>query len=227
MKAAREAGATDQALVEIAKVAAAMRAGAAFTRATHLFKGDPAKRANCRRCHPGAVATSIKRDAMRLSSALLVVALCLSSAVAHAADILGTLRSRGHFTTLLKALDAAGMAKLLATPGPFTVFAPSDAAFAALPGGTLDRLLKPENQPELKMVLGYHLTAGRLTTQELSSPVSAVKMSSGLTVTLKKQGDAVTVNDAHVTEPNIATDNGVVQGVDQVLLPPTVVQPRT
>lgn len=164
---------------------------------------------------------------MRLTSALLAAGLCLAATAARAADIPDTLRSRGHFTTLLTALDAAGMSKLLATPGPFTLFAPSNEAFAALPPGTLDRLLKPENQAELKKVLGYHLTAGRLTTALLSSSVSAVTMSSGLAVTLKKQGETVMANDARVTEPDIAADNGVVQGIDQVLLPPMVVQPPT
>lgn len=165
------------------------------------------------------------RTGWAFAAACLSVGLCASGALA--ADLVETARAAGQFTTLLRAVDAAGMTAMLKGPGPFTVFAPTDEAFRALPAGTLDTLLKPENLDQLKKVLGYHVTAGRLTTGDLKEPLSAVTMSIGAPVVLKKEGGAVSANDAHLVTADVAADNGVVQVIDKVLMPATPVQPRT
>ncbi len=165
------------------------------------------------------------RTGRALAAAFLSVWLWASSALA--ADLVETARATGQFTMFLRAADAAGMTAMLKGPGPFTVFAPTDEAFRALPAGMLDMLLQPENLTQLKKVLGYHVTAGRLTTSDLTDPLSSVMMSINAPVTLKKEGSAVLANDAHIVTPDIAADNGVVQVIDKVLLPATPVQPRT
>lgn len=157
-------------------------------------------------------------------------AACLSGGLfvhgALAADLVDTARAAGKFTILLKAADAAGMTAMRG-PGPFTIFAPTDEAFQALPPGMLDTLLKPENLDKLKKVLGYHVAFGRLATTDLKDPLSSVVMTIGAPVVLKKEGNAVSANDAHVVTANVAADNGVVQVIDKVLMPATPVQPRT
>ncbi len=165
------------------------------------------------------------RTGRAFAAACLSVGLCAGGALA--ADLVETARATGQFSILLRAVDAAGMTAMLRGPGPFTVFAPTDEAFRALPAGTLDTLLKPENLEQLKKLLGYHVTAGRLTTGDLSDPLSAVMMSISVPVVLKKEGNAVSANDAHVVTADVAADNGVVQVIDKVLMPPTPVQPRT
>lgn len=160
-----------------------------------------------------------------IAAAFLSAGLCAGGALA--ADLVETARAAGQFSILLRAADAAGMTAMLKGPGPFTVFAPTDEAFRALPAGTLDMLLLPENLAQLKKVLGYHVTTGRLTTRDLTDPLSSVMMSINAPVTLKKEGGAVLANDAHIVTPDIAADNGVVQVIDKVLLPATPVQPRT
>ncbi len=165
------------------------------------------------------------RTGRALAAACLAVGLCASGA--HAADLVETARTAGQFTIFLRAADTAGMTAMLKAPGPFTVFAPTDEAFRALPAGTLDTLLKPENLGQLKKVLGYHVTFGRLTTNALKDPASAVTMTTGAPVVLKKEGGAVSANDAHVVSADVAASNGVVQVIDKVLLPATPVQPRT
>ncbi len=165
------------------------------------------------------------RTGRDFAAAFLSVGLCASGALA--ADLVETARAAGQFTILLRAADAAGMTQMLRGRGPFTVFAPTDEAFRALPAGMLDMLLKPENLDQLKKVLGYHVTFGRLTSSDLANPLSSIMMSINAPVTLKKEGGAVLANDAHIVTPDIAADNGVVQVINKVLLPATPVQPRT
>ncbi len=165
------------------------------------------------------------RTGRAFAAACLSVGLCASGALA--ADLVETARAAGQFTILLRAADAAGMTAMLKGPGPFTVFAPTDEAFRTLPAGTLDMLLKPENRDQLKKVLGYHVAFGRLTTGALKDPASAVTMTIGAPVVLKKEGGAVSANDAHVVTADVVADNGVVQVIDKVLMPATPVQPRT
>ena len=149
------------------------------------------------------------------------------SGVAAAKDIVETAKSAGQFSILLKAARVAGLDKTLAEPGPYTLFAPTDAAFNALPPGMLDMLMKPENKDLLKQVLGYHTLFGRLTTQDLKNDKSAAVTTNGQSVVLAKKDGAVMVNDAKIVRPDLPADNGVIHVIDKVLIPAKPVQPRT
>ncbi|MGV8889293.1 MAG: fasciclin domain-containing protein [Pseudomonas sp.] len=164
---------------------------------------------------------------MKLWSPLALAMLLIVSSIVSAKDIVETARSAGQFSILLKAATAAGLDKTLAEPGPYTVFAPTDAAFNALPPGALDRLMQPENKDLLKQVLGYHTLFGRLTTKDLKDEKSAATATNGQPVILEKKNGAVMVNDAKIIQPDIPTDNGVIQVIDKVLMPAKPVQPKT
>ncbi|MBD2771025.1 fasciclin domain-containing protein [Iningainema tapete] len=127
--------------------------------------------------------------------------------------------SAGSYTTLFKAVQAAGLTDQLTKKGPYTVFAPNDAAFAALPKGTLEDLLKPQNKNKLAKVLAYHVVPGKLTSSQLKS--GKVKTVEGQSVTVKVTGGSqVGVNNANVLQADIPATNGVVHTIDKVLLPP-------
>lgn len=164
---------------------------------------------------------------MKLWSPLALAMLLIVSSIVSAKDIVETARSAGQFSILLKAATAAGLDKTLAEPGPYTVFAPTDAAFNALPPGALERLMQPENKDLLKQVLGYHTLFGRLTTKDLKDEKSAATATNGQPVILEKKNGAVMVNDAKIIQPDIPTDNGVIQVIDKVLMPAKPVQPKT
>jgi len=137
--------------------------------------------------------------------------------------------SKDH-TTLVAAVKAAGLVPMLKGAGPFTVFAPTNAAFAALPAGTVDNLLKPENKAALTKVLTYHVVSGKLETAALIKAVDAgggkatLTEVSGGTLTVTKSGTMIMLSDesggmAHVTIPDVVQSNGVIHVVDKVLLP--------
>ena len=137
--------------------------------------------------------------------------------------------SKDH-TTLVAAVKAAGLVPTLKGTGPFTVFAPTNAAFAALPAGTVDNLLKPENKAALTKVLTYHVVAGKLETAALIKAVDAgggkamlTEVSGGM-LTVTKSGTMIMLSDesggmAHITIPDVVQSNGVIHVVDKVLLP--------
>jgi uncharacterized surface protein with fasciclin (FAS1) repeats len=136
---------------------------------------------------------------------------------ASAADIVDTAVA-GRFNTLVAAVKAAGLVDALKGPGPFTVFAPTDEAFAKLPPGTLENLLKPENKTQLQKILMYHVVAGQVTAKDVVKLDSAKTLEGGsLTIHAGKGG--VTVNNAHVTKADITASNGVIHVVDTVLIP--------
>lgn len=164
---------------------------------------------------------------MKNLSPLALAALFAFAGAASAADLAATAKSAGQFSILLKAAAAAGMDKTLSQPGPYTVFAPTDAAFNALPPGMLDMLMKPENKDMLKKVLGYHMLFGRLTTNDLKDDKSAATTTMGAPVVLEKKDGAVMVNAAKIVQPDVAADNGTIQVIDKVLLPAKPVQPKT
>lgn len=164
---------------------------------------------------------------MKLWSSLALAALIFASSNASAKNIVETAKASGQFTILLKAATAAGMDKMLAEPGPYTVFAPTDAAFNALPPGMLDKLMKPENKDMLKKVLGYHTLFGRLDTKDLKEDKSSATTTIGQPVVLQKKGGAIMVNEATITQTDMAADNGVIHVIDKVLMPATPVQPKT
>ena len=141
--------------------------------------------------------------------------LVAASSVAVAADIVDTAVSAGQFKTLVKAVQAAGLAETLKGPGPFTVFAPTDAAFAKLPPGTLDSLLK--DKQKLTSVLTYHVVPGKVAAADVKP--GQVKTVQGQSLTLAKDGGGVTVNNAKVTSADIMASNGVIHVIDTVVLP--------
>lgn len=132
-------------------------------------------------------------------------------------NIVETAVAAGDFTTLVTAVEAADLAETLSGEGPYTVFAPTDAAFEALPAGTLDELLA---DPEaLANVLTYHVVDGDVMAADLSDGME-VEALNGDTLTITIDGETVKVNDATVTTADIETSNGVIHVIDTVLLPP-------
>ncbi len=145
-------------------------------------------------------------------------------------DIIDNAVNSKDHTTLVAAVKAAGLVPTLKGPGPFTVFAPTNEAFAALPAGTVDTLLKPENKPALTKVLTYHVVSGKMDSAALSKAIDAgggkamlTEVSGGM-LTATKSGGTITLTDesggmAHVTIPDVVQSNGVIHVVDKVLLP--------
>jgi uncharacterized surface protein with fasciclin (FAS1) repeats len=134
-------------------------------------------------------------------------------------DIVDTAVAAGSFTMLAKALAAADLVATLKGPGPFTVFAPTDEAFAKLPAGTLDNLLKPENKAMLQRVLTYHVVPGKVLAADVVK-VSSAKAVSGDSLPITVSGSTVMVGEARVVKTDIAASNGVIHVIDTVLLPP-------
>ena len=137
----------------------------------------------------------------------------------EAGDIVAVASSTDGFSTLVAALTAGGLVETLQGAGPFTVFAPTDAAFAALPAGLLDKLLLPENKDVLVAILTYHVVAGKVMAADIMA--GDVPTVEGSTVTLDT-AYGVKVNDANVTTADVATSNGVIHVIDAVIVPPTV-----
>jgi uncharacterized surface protein with fasciclin (FAS1) repeats len=133
-------------------------------------------------------------------------------------NIVETAVAAGSFTTLAKALVAAGLVETLQGPGPFTVFAPTDEAFAKLPSGTLETLLKPENKAQLRRILTHHVVPGKIMAAGVATLKSANAVSGG-TIRIGGHGGAVTVDDARVVKTDIAASNGVIHVIDAVLIP--------
>jgi uncharacterized surface protein with fasciclin (FAS1) repeats len=133
-------------------------------------------------------------------------------------DIVDIAASNDDFSTLVAAVSAAGLVETLKGDGPFTVFAPTNAAFAALPAGTVDNLLLPENRDQLTAILTYHVVPGNVTSDQLAGQRLTVATVNGETVHIDGT-DGVTVNDANVITADIEASNGVIHVIDSVLLP--------
>ncbi len=131
------------------------------------------------------------------------------------ADIVDTAVAAGSFKTLVTAVQAAGLVDTLKSPGPFTVFAPTDEAFAKLPPGTVEALLK--DKAALAKVLTYHVVPGKVMAKDV--PTADVKTVQGQTVALKKDSMGVTVNNAKVVAADVEATNGVIHVIDTVILP--------
>jgi uncharacterized surface protein with fasciclin (FAS1) repeats len=140
-----------------------------------------------------------------------------ASVSAQAADIVDTAVGAGSFKTLVAAVTAAGLVETLKGPGPFTVFAPTDEAFAALPAGTVEDLLKPENKDKLVAVLTYHVVPGKVMSTDLKDDTMAKTVQGG-EVKIDLDNGAM-INDAKVVTADIAADNGVIHVIDKVILP--------
>jgi uncharacterized surface protein with fasciclin (FAS1) repeats len=134
-------------------------------------------------------------------------------------DLVDTAVAAGTFKTLAAALTAADLVSTLKGPGPFTVFAPTDAAFEKLPPGTVDTLLKPENKAMLQAVLKYHVVSGKVLAADVVK-VSKATTLQGQDVSVTVSGSAVKINDANVTTTDVMATNGVIHVIDTVLLPP-------
>ena len=150
--------------------------------------------------------------------ALTTVAAFAMPAFSQDKDIVDTAVAAGSFNTLAAALTAAGLVETLKGEGPFTVFAPTDAAFAALPAGTVEELLKPENKDKLVAVLTYHVVAGKVMSTDLTEGMTAPTVQgSDITITLE---GGPKVNGAVISAADIVASNGVIHVIDSVILPP-------
>jgi uncharacterized surface protein with fasciclin (FAS1) repeats len=137
---------------------------------------------------------------------------------AQGKDIVDTAVAAGQFKTLAAALQAAGLVETLKGEGPFTVFAPTDEAFAKLPKGTVEDLLKPENKAKLTAILTYHVVAGKVMAADVVKLKDA-KTVEGSSVKISTMGDKVMVDNAHVVKADIVASNGVIHVIDTVIMP--------
>jgi len=133
-------------------------------------------------------------------------------------DIVDTAVAAGNFTTLVAAVEAAGLVDALKAEGPMTVFAPTDEAFAALPEGTIETLLKPENKDQLVNILTYHVLAGKVMAGDISGKALEVQMLNGSTAKVDATSGA-TIGSANIVVTDIETSNGVIHVIDAVLIP--------
>lgn len=156
-----------------------------------------------------------------LLAAVAVMTLTLGTMTARAAekDIVDTAVAAGQFKTLASALQAADLVDTLKGDGPFTVFAPTDEAFAKLPDGTLENLLKPENKDQLVAILTYHVVPGKVGSADVVK-LDEAKTVNGKMVDIKVKGDTAMVSGAKVTKADITASNGVIHVIDTVILPP-------
>jgi uncharacterized surface protein with fasciclin (FAS1) repeats len=153
-----------------------------------------------------------------LLTAVALLPLALASVSAKADDIVDTAVAAGQFSTLVAAVQAAGLVDTLKGEGPFTVFAPTDAAFAALPEGTVENLLKPENKDQLVAVLTYHVVAGKVMSADIAGKTMEVDSLQGSAISVNAM-NGVMVDNANVITADIETDNGVIHVIDAVILP--------
>lgn len=152
-----------------------------------------------------------------------LLALGIAAGAARAADIVDTAAKNDQFKTLVAAVKAASLVETLKGTGPFTVFAPTDAAFAKLPRGTVEALLKPENKQKLVAVLTYHVLPGKVTAEDAMKLRDGTQVATinGAKVTVRSPGNHVRINNARVTAADVMADNGVIHVIDRVLLPPS------
>ena len=137
---------------------------------------------------------------------------------ATSVNLVAALEAAGSFTTLVKALTAAGLTEALEGVGPYTIFAPTDAAFAELPAGALDKLLENPSA-QLTQILLFHVLSGKVMSAEITNGMSATTQE-GKAVTFEVAGGAIKINGATVSTPDIEASNGVIHAIDAVILPP-------
>jgi uncharacterized surface protein with fasciclin (FAS1) repeats len=170
----------------------------------------------------GTVLTQGRRSVIRRTFIAMTAAATMMTTAAfaggHSKDIVDTAVGAGNFTTLVAAVQAAGLVDTLKGEGPFTVFAPTDEAFAALPAGTVEDLLKPENKDKLVSILSYHVVAGKVMSTDLTEGMMATTVQ-GADATITLEGGAK-VNGANITTADIEASNGVIHVIDAVIMPP-------
>ena len=160
----------------------------------------------------------MKANLVRAMAAMIVMTLFAVSAQAQGKDIVDTAVGAGQFKTLAAALKAAGLVETLKGRGPFTVFAPTDEAFAKLPKGTVEELLKPENKAKLTAILTYHVVPGKVMAADVVK-VKDAKTVQGGSIKVNAGNGKVMVDNASVVKTDIAASNGVIHVVDSVLMP--------
>ena len=170
-----------------------------------------------------AVATSVQAgncnscSSKKMTKKMDLKVMTVTAEAANQKDIVDTAVGAGDFTTLVAAVEAAGLVDTLKGDGPFTVFAPTDAAFAALPEGTVETLLKPENKDQLVAILTYHVVPGKVMSTDLSDDMKAATVQGGeITIDLD---NGVMVDEATVVTADIEADNGVIHVIDKVIMP--------
>lgn len=156
---------------------------------------------------------------LRTAAAATALGLAVSGAYAQDKDIVTVAVEAGTFNTLAAALGAAGLVETLQGEGPFTVFAPTDEAFAKLPAGTVEELLKPENKDKLVAILTYHVVAGKVMAADAMG-LSEAQTVNGAMVGISTADGKVMVGGATVIAADIAASNGVIHVIDAVMLPP-------
>ena len=156
-----------------------------------------------------------------IAAALVVTAFTATASIAGGhGSIVDKAKEAGMFSTLLAAAEAAGLAETLNTgEGPFTVFAPTDDAFKALPEGTVEDLLKPENKEKLAGILSYHVVPGKVMAADIAGKEMMAKTVEGSEVSINATGDKVMVDGATVTQTDIEAMNGVIHVIDAVIMP--------
>lgn len=151
-------------------------------------------------------------------AALALTFVAPASTTAQSKDIVDTAVAAGSFKTLAKALEAADLISTLKGAGPFTVFAPTDEAFAKLPAGTVEMLLKPENKAKLKRVLTYHVVPGKVMAADVTK-MSSAKAVSGDALSITVHDGMVMIDKSRVAKTDIAASNGVIHVIDTVMMP--------
>lgn len=158
----------------------------------------------------------MKKIFLSLAFAILFAPMAVSAQAKG--DIVDTAVGAGSFKTLVAAVQAAGLVETLKGKGPFTVFAPTDEAFAKLPAGTVENLLKPENKAQLIAILTYHVVSGKVMAADVVK-LSSAKTVQGSSVKIKVENGKVKVDGANVVSTDIDTTNGVIHVIDSVILP--------
>ena len=156
---------------------------------------------------------------LALVAAVLVALPVSADNTGEQADIVDTAVAAGSFNTLVAAVQAAGLVDALKGDGPFTVFAPTDEAFAKLPAGTVENLLKPENIEQLKAILTYHVVPAKVVAADVADGASAPTLLADNSLSFDIEDGNVFVGTAQVVQTDIMTSNGVIHVVDNVLLP--------
>ncbi|HRK96443.1 MAG TPA: fasciclin domain-containing protein [Rhodospirillales bacterium] len=162
----------------------------------------------------------LRVQTMAVAFAAMSAAAVLSAPAKAASDkdIVDTAVGAGQFNTLVTAVKQAGLVETLKGKGPFTVFAPTDAAFEKLPDGTVESLLKPENKEKLTQILTYHVVPGKVMAADLKGKTTEAETVEGSTVSVDGT-DGVTVNGAKVVKADVTASNGVIHAIDTVLMP--------
>ena len=155
-----------------------------------------------------------------LAAGVIVAGTIVSAVAANTSNLVQTAVDAGQFKTLVAAVQAAGLGDALSGPGPFTVFAPTDEAFAKLPEGTVEDLIKPENREKLVAILTYHVIPGKVMAGDVAGKKLSVETVQGDDLAVDAMSGGVMINGATVTAADIEASSGVIHVINEVVLPP-------